>query len=166
MDECTPLHHGVARVGGGRPGAHAVPRPPQRVPARSARHPDRASEPQHGRAVQVDPIKPALKAPGTKRLELIYDGPLSNFAFNFNLRRYSTETFYKNKYIGGDAPARPQARQDDQQMGHLGAIAESTTSEVLERGQGKYSTSPDLGSLGSPDSASHSLSDGGPHTAD
>ena len=32
----------------------------------------------HGRAVQVDPIKPALKAPGTKRLELIYDGPLSN----------------------------------------------------------------------------------------
>jgi dynein heavy chain len=38
--------------------------------------------------VQVDPIKPALKAPGTKRLELIYDGPLSNFAFNFSLRRY------------------------------------------------------------------------------
>jgi len=42
-----------------------------------------------GRAVQVDPIKPALKAPGTKRLKLIYDGPLSNFAFNFNLRRYN-----------------------------------------------------------------------------
>jgi hypothetical protein len=41
-----------------------------------------------GRAVQVDPIKSALKAPGTKRLKLIYDGPLSNFAFNFNLRRY------------------------------------------------------------------------------
>jgi len=39
--------------------------------------------------VQVDPIKPALKAPGTKRLKLIYDGPLSNFAFNFNLRRYN-----------------------------------------------------------------------------
>jgi len=48
----------------------------------------------HGRAVQVvDPIKPALKAPGTKRLELIYDGPLSNFAFKFNLRRYTTELF-------------------------------------------------------------------------
>jgi hypothetical protein len=44
----------------------------------------------HGRAVQVDPIKPALKAPGAKRLELIYDGPLSNFAFDFNLRRYTT----------------------------------------------------------------------------
>ena len=46
----------------------------------------------HGKAVQVDPIKPALKAPGTMRLELIYDGPLSNFAFNFNLRRYTTAT--------------------------------------------------------------------------
>jgi hypothetical protein len=38
--------------------------------------------------VQVDPIKSTLNAPGTKRSELIYDGPLSNFAFNFNLRRY------------------------------------------------------------------------------
>jgi hypothetical protein len=42
-----------------------------------------------GGAVQVDPIKPALKVPGTKRVELIYDGPLSNFTFNFNLRRYT-----------------------------------------------------------------------------
>jgi hypothetical protein len=39
------------------------------------------------RCMQVEPIKPALKAPGTKRLELIYDGPLSKFPFNFNLRR-------------------------------------------------------------------------------
>ena len=41
-----------------------------------------------GRAVQVDPIKPILKPPGTKRLKLEYDGLLSNFAFNSNLRRY------------------------------------------------------------------------------
>jgi len=41
-----------------------------------------------GEAVQVDPIKPTLKAPGTKRLKLKYDEPLSNFAFNFNLRHY------------------------------------------------------------------------------
>jgi hypothetical protein len=27
----------------------------------------------HGRAVQVDPMKPMLKAPGTKRLKLNYD---------------------------------------------------------------------------------------------
>jgi len=44
----------------------------------------------HGRAVQVDPIKLTLKVPGTKRLKLKCDGPLSNFAFKFNLRRCST----------------------------------------------------------------------------
>jgi len=40
-----------------------------------------------GRVVQVDPIKPELRLPGTKRLKLKYDGPLSKFAFKFNLRR-------------------------------------------------------------------------------
>ena len=43
----------------------------------------------HGRAVQVDPIKPTLKAPGTKLLKLKCDKPLSNFAFKINLRRYT-----------------------------------------------------------------------------
>jgi hypothetical protein len=38
--------------------------------------------------VQVDPIKPTLKAPGTKRLKLNYDAPLSSFAFKLDLRRY------------------------------------------------------------------------------
>ena len=38
--------------------------------------------------MQVDPFKPTLKAPGTKRLKLTYDEPVSNFAFKFNLRRY------------------------------------------------------------------------------
>jgi hypothetical protein len=42
-----------------------------------------------GRAVQVDPIKPTLKAPGTKRLKLEYDDLLSIFGFEFNLRRHS-----------------------------------------------------------------------------
>jgi len=42
-----------------------------------------------GRAVQVDPIKPALKAPGTKRLKLRCDVLLSTSAFKFKLRRYS-----------------------------------------------------------------------------
>jgi len=42
--------------------------------------------------VQVDPIKPAFKAPGTKRLKLICGEQLSNFAFNFNLRNYNEET--------------------------------------------------------------------------
>jgi hypothetical protein len=39
--------------------------------------------------VQVDPIKPTLKAPGTKRLKLKFEKVLSNFAFKFNLRRYT-----------------------------------------------------------------------------
>jgi hypothetical protein len=44
----------------------------------------------HGRAVHVDPIKPTLTAPGTKRLKLKYYILLSTFAFKVNLRRYDT----------------------------------------------------------------------------
>jgi hypothetical protein len=40
-----------------------------------------------GGTVQVDPIKPKVKAPGTKRLKPKCDEPLSSFAFKFNLRR-------------------------------------------------------------------------------
>ena len=43
----------------------------------------------NGRAVQVDPVKPKWKPPGTKRLKLKCDILLSNFAFKFNLRRYT-----------------------------------------------------------------------------
>jgi len=39
--------------------------------------------------VQVDPIKPTLRSPGTKRLKLKCDEPPSNFAFNINMRRYN-----------------------------------------------------------------------------
>ena len=42
-----------------------------------------------GKAVQVEPMKPMSKAPGTERLKLKYDKLLSSFAFNFNLRRYN-----------------------------------------------------------------------------
>jgi len=38
--------------------------------------------------VQVDPIKPTLKAPGIKLLKLKCDKPLSKFGFKFNSRRY------------------------------------------------------------------------------
>ena len=38
--------------------------------------------------MQVDPIKPKLKPPGTKRLRLKCDLLLSTSAFKFNLRRY------------------------------------------------------------------------------
>ena len=39
--------------------------------------------------MQVDPIKPTLKAPGVKRLKLQYDGPVSKFAFKSNFRHYT-----------------------------------------------------------------------------
>jgi hypothetical protein len=44
----------------------------------------------YGKAVQIDPIKRTLKAPGTERLKLTYDKVLSSFAFEFNMRRYTT----------------------------------------------------------------------------
>ena len=34
-------------------------------------------------------MKPVLKVPGSMLLKLIYDEPLSTFAFKFNLRRYT-----------------------------------------------------------------------------
>jgi len=43
--------------------------------------------------VQVDPFKPTLKAPGSERLKLKCDDLLSNFAFDFNLRRYIEVTY-------------------------------------------------------------------------
>ena len=39
--------------------------------------------------MQVHPMKSALKPPGSKRLKLKYDKPLSNCAVKFNLRRYN-----------------------------------------------------------------------------
>ena len=42
--------------------------------------------------MQVDPIKPKLKPPGTKRWKLKRVILLSNFAFKFNLRRYSPDS--------------------------------------------------------------------------
>jgi len=44
-----------------------------------------------GRVVQVDPIKPTLKAPGIKLLKLNHGKHLSNFGFKFNLRRYTKD---------------------------------------------------------------------------
>ena len=38
--------------------------------------------------MQVDPVKPSLKAPETHHLKLNFDEVLSRFAFNFYLRRY------------------------------------------------------------------------------
>jgi hypothetical protein len=40
-------------------------------------------------AVQIDPIRPMLKAPGSQRLKLEHEKLLSNSAFKFSLRRYT-----------------------------------------------------------------------------
>jgi len=56
----------------------------------------------HGRAVQVDPMKPTLKAPGTKRLKPKCHEPLSNFAFKINLRRYTMVGERGLKLSGGE----------------------------------------------------------------
>jgi len=42
-----------------------------------------------GEAVQLAPMRPVLKAPGSMLLKLRYDGLPSKFAFNSNLRRYT-----------------------------------------------------------------------------
>jgi len=68
VDECKPRHAGAAAA-----------------PAAASHR--RSHQP--GKAVQVDPPKSTLKAPGTGRLTLKYDKLLSSFAFNFNLRRYN-----------------------------------------------------------------------------
>jgi len=51
--------------------------------------------------VQVDPIKPTLKASGTKRFKLEYVKLLSTVAFEFNLRLYTKDTgcVYKHRKI-------------------------------------------------------------------
>jgi hypothetical protein len=45
----------------------------------------------NGEAVKFEPMEPKLKAPGIRRLKLKHD-LLSIFAFNFNLRRYTTSS--------------------------------------------------------------------------
>jgi len=51
--------------------------------------------------VQVDHIKPKLKAPGTKRLKLKCYELLSSFAFTFNLRRYTMGDLGVRKGMAG-----------------------------------------------------------------
>ena len=53
---------------------------------------DVAQPESYGRAVQVAPMNPKLKAPGTKLLKLEHEKLLFKFAFNFNLRHYTTAT--------------------------------------------------------------------------
>ena len=56
--------------------------------------------------MQVAPIKPTLKAPGTKRLKLKYDKLLSSFAFKFSLRRCSAARYYESHAVAAVHAAR------------------------------------------------------------
>ena len=70
-----------------------------------------------GRAVQVDPIKPELKAPRIQRSKLQCDEPLSNSAFKFNLRRYSE---------GPTPPAAPRRAPPRRRPARSGPSTRST----------------------------------------
>ena len=62
--------------------------------------------------MQVDPIKPKLKPPGTKRLKPKRDMLLSTSAVKFNLRRYveaSTDTTTDDTAVSGAAAAATMA---------------------------------------------------------
>jgi len=60
--------------------------------------------------VQVEPIKPKLKPPGTKRLRLKCDILLSTFALKFKLRRYN-EGAEAGAGAGAGAVAGAQTRK-------------------------------------------------------
>ena len=68
--------------------------------------------------MQVDPIKPTLKAAETKRLKLKYHKLLSNIAFNFNLRRYTVGLII--------CPSRELARQTHE-------VVEGYTTELFKQ---------------------------------
>jgi len=59
--------------------------------------------------MQVDPIKPTLKAPGTTRLTPSYDEPPSKLAFKFKLRCYTQ--------AGGDIASILQRAAAEQAVG-------------------------------------------------
>ena len=62
-----------------------------------------------GRAVQVDPIKHKLKAPGTNLLTLEYDDLLSTLAFTFNLRHHTSATITAACAPSASAPSTSAA---------------------------------------------------------
>jgi hypothetical protein len=70
-------------------------------------------KPGSGKAVQVDPIKPTLKAPGTKRLKLQYDILPSNFAVKFNLRCYTPAMRRSEKETGKKSKEEKDEKKEE-----------------------------------------------------
>jgi len=93
-------------------------------------------------------MKPTLKAPETKRLKLKYDELPSNFAFKFNLRRYSTVVRRKRSgellgdltkhgqtlllAAGGEGGMAARRSQKMQAKGRRGVGAERALGENVE----------------------------------
>jgi len=98
----------VAAGRGGGGGVGAVPRHAARRVPGGGRAANDVRQP--GKAVQADPIKPTLKAPGIKLLKLKYDTPLSNFALKFSMRRYNLVFIYLNLEEGAGRTHAPRKR--------------------------------------------------------
>ena len=82
--------------------------------------------------MQVDPIKPTLKSPGTMCLKLKHGKLLSSFAFNVNLRRYNAG-YHTARYmfpVGYRAVRRV--------AGGMPALAEALADAALEAPAGAY----------------------------
>ena len=98
MNECKPLDRGlrgrgVAHGSVGGAGTHLHAGAAGRGGELRGRRAPRRRRCGPCKAVQVDPIKPTLKAPETKPFTLKCDKLLSNSAFNFGLRRYIPGAF-------------------------------------------------------------------------
>ena len=61
--------------------------------------------------MQVDPLKPKLKPPGSKRLKLKCDTLLSTSAFKFNLRRYTLALEMREKIAGATSDSAEAVRE-------------------------------------------------------
>jgi len=89
--------------------------------------------------VQVAPIQPTLKAPGTKRLKLKYDKLLSFFGFNCNLRLYTqVEGANAAARDAADLLAAHQSAADDAAAAaaasHVSAMAEAAAAAAAAHG--------------------------------
>jgi hypothetical protein len=96
--------------------------------------------------VPVDPIKPMFKGTGAERLKPEYAGPLPQFAFNFNLRRYNEVSSSSSSSSSSDDSSTSEDEADKAAVGGVaggaagGAAGNGTAvadDATLEAGPGK-----------------------------
>ena len=92
--------------------------------------------------MQIDPIKPSLKAPGTNLLTIKCNKPLSTFAFKLNLRRYTKDNNTTNSAaveamaLRAEVSARRQESGLTEQMrlalpGEAGGLLRTSTRPMM-----------------------------------